>query len=269
MGDNVVDCYAATGLMYPGGNCLNVAVLARRFGAETAYIGAIGQDPAGDAIAAALTAEAVDVSRLRRLDGATGYCIIGHDDTGDRVFVSFDLGVSMFSPDAGDLAFLAKADVVHIGQSSGLDDRLCQIAQIAPLSFDFSDRTDARYVARVAPLCWLASASGGRLTDAESVQLVHRIAAAGAGRVLVTRGERGALLWDGERLHETPAVPASVIDTLGAGDTAIARVLVGLLGGEPPAETLANAMSEAAETCARHGAVGHGVPVRLAVPFPA
>ena len=34
MGDNVVDCYPARNQMYPGGNCLNVAVQARRFGAQ-------------------------------------------------------------------------------------------------------------------------------------------------------------------------------------------------------------------------------------------
>ena len=44
MGDNVVDCYASRGEMFPGGNCLNVAVYVSRFGAQSAYIGAIGKD---------------------------------------------------------------------------------------------------------------------------------------------------------------------------------------------------------------------------------
>ena len=78
MGDNVVDCYVALGEMFPGGNCLNVAVNISRFGAQSAYIGAIGRDPAGDVIYEALQAEHVDISRLRRLDGPTAYCLIGH-----------------------------------------------------------------------------------------------------------------------------------------------------------------------------------------------
>ena len=36
VGDNVVDCYMAQGRMFPGGNCLNVSVFARLFGAATA-----------------------------------------------------------------------------------------------------------------------------------------------------------------------------------------------------------------------------------------
>ena len=35
-GDNVVDCYEDRGLMFPGGNALNVSVFANRFGAFAA-----------------------------------------------------------------------------------------------------------------------------------------------------------------------------------------------------------------------------------------
>lgn len=47
MGDNVVDRYLARGEMHPGGNYLNVAVHASRFGAQSAYIGEIGRDGVG------------------------------------------------------------------------------------------------------------------------------------------------------------------------------------------------------------------------------
>ena len=45
VGDNVLDRYIDQGLMYPGGNAVNVPVLALRFGAEAAaYVGAVGDD---------------------------------------------------------------------------------------------------------------------------------------------------------------------------------------------------------------------------------
>ena len=47
VGDNVVDRYPALGMLYPGGNAVNVAVHGRRCGAGTAYIGAVGTDLAG------------------------------------------------------------------------------------------------------------------------------------------------------------------------------------------------------------------------------
>src|SRR5258705_12173939 len=95
VGDNVVDCYPGLGRMFPGGNCVNVAVFARRAGARTAYVGAVAPDEAGGAIRGALAAEGVATDRLRILPGRTAHCVIGHQE-GDRVFLSFDLGVSMF-----------------------------------------------------------------------------------------------------------------------------------------------------------------------------
>src|SRR3954471_788657 len=120
VGDNVVDCYQTTDQMFPGGSCLNVSIFARRFGAASAYIGAVGQDAAGDLIRTALSEEGVVTERLRILPGPTGYCVIGHQN-GDRVFLTFDLGVSVFRPDDDDVEFVRSYDAVHIGQSSGLD----------------------------------------------------------------------------------------------------------------------------------------------------
>ena len=60
VGDNVVDCYPDLGVMFPGGNAVNVAVHARRAGASSAYLGAVGTDPAGDLVRGSLVAEGVD-----------------------------------------------------------------------------------------------------------------------------------------------------------------------------------------------------------------
>jgi fructoselysine 6-kinase len=261
-GDNVVDCYPDLGRMFPGGNCLNVAVFSRRFGAASSYLGAIGRDAAGRAIEAALSAEDVRTDRLRILDGPTAYCIIGRRK-GDRVFLSFDLGVSMFRPDDEDFAFTTSFNAVHIGQSSGLDDHLDRFAAGARLSYDFSTRRDPAHRARIAPLCFLASLSAGDLGRGAAHDLLGQTLAAGARWCLVTRGEQGAMLGRNGEIHETPARPVEVVDTLGAGDTFIARTLVGLIRGEEPDLTLAEAARAAAETCSRAGAVGHGAPLAV------
>lgn len=262
VGDNVVDCYPAQGLMFPGGNCLNVAVYARRFGAVTSYVGAIGRDAAGDAIHAALTREGVDTAHLRRLDGPTAYCVIGHRK-GDRVFLTFDLGVSMFTPDAGDIEFLHSVEAAHIGQSSGLDAHLSSVAAVTRLSYDFSTRRDPAHRQAIAPLCFLASISGGDLDVRQAYDLVKETVAAGARWCLVTRGEKGAVLGEAGQILEVPAAPARVVDTLGAGDTFIARTLLGLVRGEDPYGALQAAAIAAAETCSRVGAIGHAVPMAI------
>jgi fructoselysine 6-kinase len=50
VGDNVVDRYLELGLMFPGGNALNVAVFAKRAGAEAAYLGITGNDVLGEIV---------------------------------------------------------------------------------------------------------------------------------------------------------------------------------------------------------------------------
>ena len=263
VGDNVVDCYPATGQMFPGGNCLNLSVLARRFGAQTGYVGAIGRDAAGEAIRAALVEEGVRIDRLRVVPGTTAYCVIGHRRNGDRVFLKFDLSVSMFEPDAGDVAFAADFDAVHIGQSSGLDEHLQRFAARTRLSYDLSIRREADHRREVAPLCFLASISAGDLPLEEARALMRDALGAGARWCLVTRGEDGALLGHADRVFETPAHRVEVVDTLGAGDTFIARTLVGLLRNEAPEEIMQAAARAAAETCTRVGAIGHATAMAV------
>jgi fructoselysine 6-kinase len=205
----------------------------------------------------------VNIQRLRVLPGQTAFCVIGHEG-GDRVFLRSELGVSRFEPDALDLAFIGGHDAVHVSLSSGLDHRLEELASRLPLSYDFSTRRDAAHIAAVAPHCFLASFSGGDLTAEAAGELAAQALASGARWVLVTRGADGALLaHDSGSLH-VAAEPRTVLDTLGAGDTFNARVLVGLVRGESVKRFMADAAKRAAETCQRHGAFGYG----LALPSP-
>ncbi|WP_201863207.1 PfkB family carbohydrate kinase [Microvirga soli] len=262
VGDNDVDCYHARNEMFPGGNCFNVAVFARRFGATASYVGAVGLDAAGDAMQRALVAEEVITDRLKVLPGSTAYCVIGHRN-GDRVFLKYDLGVSMFEPDDQDFTYVESFDAVHIGQSSGLDAHLVRFAKTAKLSYDFSTRRDAHHRASIAPLCYLASISGGDLALSDAEALLRNTLDAGAQWCLVTRGDQGAILGRGDQIFRVPAVSIEAVDTLGAGDTFIARTLVGLLRKEEPPELLRAAAHEAAETCMRIGAVGHAAPMAV------
>lgn len=259
-GDNVVDCYEDQGLMYPGGNCLNLAVFAHRFGAETFYAGAVADDAAGRLIRKVLAAEGVNASHLRSLPGNTAFCVIGTEG-GERAFLGANLGVSILGPSPEDLALMSQVDAVHTGRSSHIDGWVPHIAARSRLSYDFATVHDADRLARVAPHCHLASFSGGGLSRPEALELARQAAALGARHVLVTRGESGALLLSAGEVTETRAEVITPLDTLGAGDTFIARVLTGLLRAERPADLLAAAASEAAQTCSWHGGFGHAAPI--------
>lgn len=260
LGDNVVDCYSDENVMYPGGNALNHAVFARRFGAETAYAGAVADDPAGRTIRRSLIDLGVDVSLLRVLPGRTAFCVISNQQ-GERVFLGANLGVSIIAPAPEDLARMAEVDAVHTGRSSHLDAWLPRIAQLTRLSYDFATAHEADRIAGVAPYCYLASFSGSDLSPEQAGALARQARAAGAQHVLVTRGEQGALLLGPKGEAVQPAAMVQPVDTLGAGDTFIARTLVGLLQGEAPDQLLAAAAEAAAQTCLSRGAFGYGAPL--------
>jgi fructoselysine 6-kinase len=262
VGDNVVDCYPEHRVMFPGGNALNVSVFARRCGADTSYLGAVGADDAGEQLRSQLIHERVDIARVRVEPGSTAYCVIGHRD-GDRVFLASDPGVSVFEPSADDLDFIAGHDAAHVGQSSALDEALSAIAHSTRLSYDFATRRDEEHFRSIVPMCHLASFSGGDLTASDSRQLAQRAVDAGATWALVTRGMAGAILASADGVTSCPAANSLVVDTLGAGDTFIARVLVGILRGDDPDAMLGDAARRAADTCARLGAFGAGRPISI------
>jgi fructoselysine 6-kinase len=257
VGDNVVDRYRDLGTMFPGGQALNVAVHAHRFGIPTAYLGAIGDDVAGRHVLGAIRAEGIDYSRLRILPGSNAYAEVALED-GNRVFVGSDDGVSRFDLQPEDLAYLAGFDLIHSSESSFLEDQLHLLAGVRPLSFDFSVRRDPAYVEPLLPHVAIAEFSLSDLDDTESEAWLERIHGLGPRLVLATRGADDALLFDGSRMWRQPSIPTELIDTLGAGDAFIARFLVGVLREEPFERTLAAAAETAAATCGTYGAFGYG-----------
>jgi fructoselysine 6-kinase len=72
-------------------------------------------------------------------------------------------------------------------------------------------------------------------------------------------------LFHRDRAFSVPAGPIEALDTLGAGDTFIARTLYGLCSGEEPALLLREAVDAAADTCRYFGATGHGAPTEISV----
>lgn len=259
-GDNVVDCYPQTGVMFPGGNTVNVAVNAARLGAHASYIGVVGTDAAGDLVRSSLVSEGVDVARVRTVDGPNAAATVLVVD-GNREFVGGDVGVSRFRLDAADLAAAAAAQVVHTGECSMLEadlDRLRSVSRL--LSFDFSER-DMAYVEEHAGKVDVAILSRPDMGVPQAIKLAVAVSELGPRTVAVTMGPRGAVVQhDGEAVIG-PAGDGPIVDTLGAGDAFIARLLVGLAAGEAVSDLVGAATSYATSTCAMQGAFGYAAPL--------
>ena len=256
LGDNVVDRYLEREVLYPGGNAVNVAVHGRRCGAGAAYIGAVGTDLAGRTVLDALVAEGVDTSMLRIVEGPNASADVRVVD-GNRVFDHGDPGVSRFVLTPADFAAVAAATIVHTGECSMVEDQLADIAAAAPrLSFDFSERPHD-YIAEHARVVDIAIRSLPFASIDEAVHEARRIQDLGPSLVAVTMGSGGAVALQGAQVVYAQAPATPVVDTLGAGDAFIGRLLTGLIANTPLTTLLGAATAYASSTCATFGAFGY------------
>jgi fructoselysine 6-kinase len=258
LGDNTVDTDVKAALQYPGGNAVNVAVLASRAGAETGYLGCIGNDAAGAVVRDALSAEGVDISHLRVREGANARALLAYHD-GDRRFLGSRPGVrGQYALDAADFDYIAGFDVTHSSIFSDLETELPRIRSVAPLlSFDFSNRWTDAVLQEVLHQVDIAFLSEPDADDAACAMLLRHCVRLGAKLVVATRAARGAMAADRAAITQQPALPTSVVDTLGAGDAFVAAFLVAHLqrAGLPSALRAGAAM--AANACTWRGSFGH------------
>lgn len=266
IGDNVVDLYCDEGVYYPGGNALNVAVLARRAGlGESEYMGILGNDGPAAHVEAAMRAEGLATHLLRRAEGENGMARVTHDAGGDRVFLGSNRGgirrKLMLRMDEDDLEAIRAAAWVHTSCFSYIEPELPRIAVAArALSYDFSTLATPALLAEVAPHLTLAFLSGAGRRGDDLRRLAGEVLGHGARAVCITRGEDGAYWTDGQAERHQPAVPAEVRDTMGAGDAFIAGYLAATIAGALPSEALQRAAATAAKACSWPGAWGHPHP---------
>ena len=275
LGDNVMDAYLFRGELYPGGNAANVAVLAKRAGAEkSGYIGVLATDAAGEHFRTVLQAENVDISRLRRGVGRTACNYITLDDQGDRAFSGNngqETVQNLYRPiiTSADRMYAATFDVVHSSIHSGLDDALPALSHCADLSMDFSsDGFTHDNVARLAPLLRFAFFSAGERSEEQAMEFASFAAECGVPEVIFTMGLRGACgISHGKKWH-VPATPVDAVDALGAGDGFIAAFLRAFYDNGADAAAAADASGFAAKCCLHHGAMGHPIAIAESGLFP-
>jgi fructoselysine 6-kinase len=261
IGDNVVDKYLHLGLMFPGGNALNVAVFAHRYGADAAYIGVLGNDRAGRHIHESLGKEGVDVSHVQFVDHPNRCARVTLVD-GDRVFLPgcHKEVTRMLALSDADYEFMRGFDVVHTSVYSFIDDHLPAIRTHSRLvSCDYSNVYDPQLLGNSLPYVDCAFFSGTGMPFEEIRVLQRQLCEKGPRVVMVTRGAAGAILFQAGVYHQQEAVATQVVDTLGAGDAFIARFLVGSLRGEEVRATLRGAAEASAAACRNYGAFGYGV----------
>jgi fructoselysine 6-kinase len=259
VGDNTVDKYLHLRKMFPGGNAVNVPVLAHRYGHHGSYIGCLGNDRLGQLIFTALKTEDIDVSHCRIVDGPNAYCEVTIMD-GERVFGDYTIGVrDQLEINAEDLAFIQTHDLTHTSIYSSIETDLPRLHDSSTmLSFDFSMEWDKSYLLETLPYVDIALLSHSNSEQEEVTNLLNWLYLHGPKMILLTLGQFGAYAYNGKEIKYQEPIEMEVLDSLGAGDAFAACFMTETLEGKPIDIALGKAAQAAAETCNHYGAFGRG-----------
>ena len=246
-----------------GGKGANQAVAAARAGAAVALVGAVGDDDLGADALAALRLEGVDVTGVPRLDGiATGVALIVVDATGrNQIAVASGANHAVTAAQVGSAARGRPGCV--LASFELLDEPVLAAARIA-------HETDCALVVNPAPARPLAAAllelhpiltpnqhEAAALTGEPEPEAAARALAGRTGApVVVTLGERGALLVAGSGSALVPAPAVSAVDTTGAGDSFNGVLAAELARGRELHAAVGAAVAAAARSVTRPGARG-------------
>ena len=265
VGDNCIDRYLPPiDRSLVGGNALNVAANLRRHGHAVRYAGAVGDDPEGRAVLAAVRGLGIDADAVQTVVEGTGVTLVRLHPDGEREFVSEQLGSSeRYVPPPDTVTLLAASGWVHCAGVSDGAGWLAELSGSTRVSYDFSHPHDAGRLAAVCPHLTVAFLSLPGGSPDEGMALARRAVALGALQAVVTLGRRGSAGAGGAGEVRRPALDVVAVDTLGAGDAYIAGTVDALLGGADLDQAMAAGTADAAEACLHLGAWPENEPIRF------
>lgn len=251
IGDNCIDYYQRINRKYPTGNVVDTAVNLIKLGASASVISTTGNDENGKWMLKTLVNEGVDISHLKVAQGATAITFMdmnGHE----RIHGEYQEGVLQnIVFDEKDVAFASTHDLVHTALWGKAENILPAVkAKNIPVSFDYADRLYDPLIESTLPYVdyGFYSYHKGRDSYIESF-LINKVER-GMRVAVATFGEKGSLARDKEKFYEGPIYPATVVNTVGAGDSFIAGFLYALLMGRNTEEALDCGARIAAEVVA-------------------
>ncbi|WP_457950029.1 carbohydrate kinase family protein [Pseudarthrobacter sp. alpha12b] len=261
---------------HPGGSPANVAYGLARLGVSTGLLTSMGLDRRGDVLTEHLTGAGVTVLPGSRSLEKTSTATATISPDGSAGY-AFDITWDIAPPDLA----LAPPKVLHTGSiASFLSPGAGSIKAVLQ---ELRNQCTITYDPNIRPAL-LGTHAQARRTFEELAHLTHvvklsdedaewlypekgpeetatHILGLGADLVVITRGSSGSLLATSSVSLSIPAVNTSVVDTIGAGDSYMSALILGLLtrgtGGLAPSvldQLGGTAATAAAITVSRAGA---------------
>lgn len=246
-----------------GGNGSSTSYVIGKLGVPVALMSIAGRDAAGDNLIARLQGASVDTSMVKRVDASTSAVVamVAHD--GRRAFF-YKLGASAeaFDPPL----FPAHATHFHLAAVYRMRDlrtrgpEFLRMAKDAGLSTSVDTQWDheGEWWPVLKPslpftdLLFVNEDEARELTGfTYPASAADALRGAGAREVVVKLGARGCFASTAEGDFYSPACPAEVVDTTGAGDCFVGGYLAGRFQGKSHREaaTLGNRMGALSVSC--------------------
>lgn len=252
--------------LIPGGKGANQAVAAARLGGHVSMIGMVGDDENGQIMLGGLTDSHVHIEGIKR-QGTTGMAFINVSDDGENNIVLVPGANALVSTEhiADHLSILKDSDIVLLQLEIPLPvveytvKEAARLGKLVILNPAPARELSSELLAHVHTLTpnetELAILTGMPVDTIEEVQAAaKKLLSGGPQRVIVTLGEKGALLVTASETTHVPAFRVEPVDTTAAGDSFTAAFAVGLTQGMTETEAATFASKVAAIVVTRNGA---------------
>lgn len=238
-----------------GGKGANQAIAASRAGARTAFIGALGNDHAGETLLAAFKNDNVDISAVRVVSAPTGRALIGVSDDGENSIIVIPGANHAITIDDLEMnaEIIASAKVL-----------LCQLEvplEVVQRAFELAGENSLR-ILNPAPAQSLSKdllQLVDVITPNEHEMMLlggpQGLLKHGVKTIIVTQGARGALMIAKNGETQIPPFKVDPIDSTGAGDAFCGMLAARLAIGEPIQNALKAAVVSGALATLIEGAV--------------
>ena len=250
----------------PGGVARNIAENLGRLNVPTILLGAVGGDPMGEQVLRETAKVGVDTQFAKCESGySTGVDISFLNDKGDLHLAYCDMKVV----NTVDISYLEKHQKLLSESRFIIADANIPASSIAWLA-DFAHQQKVSLI--VEPCSFQHST---KLHEVQSPiflitpneqewELINQEQAfTHYENLLITKGEKGAVLINENGQQEWPAFPAKVVDTIGAGDALVAGVAYGLFQGLDLTDAIPYGLAAGAVTVESRETVSEVITVLL------
>jgi ribokinase len=249
---------------FGGGKGANQAVAAARAGARVTFVGARGDDDFGQAAAAALRREGIDISHFTIRPGAgsgVALIVVGGASRENVIAIARSANDLLLPADVSRAAAAVSRAGAVVAQ---LEIPLAAVTRAATLA----RQHHVPFILNPAPVRKLPASllrqvsilvpnehEAAHLTgERDPRRAAKKLLDAGCRAVVITLGAKGALVADGQDTQIISAPRVRPVDTVGAGDCFTGWIAAGIAEGLPLAEAASRAVHAASISVTRHGA---------------